>query len=170
MTIPQIKFVFRLTIYESPTCAHRIDNGRQYKLTFLKKVQYQFKSELNSNFSIQGLLFKGVWDIHFCIPSLYPSYGLFSCSFFWQHAFSFCVCLVRLTVFVNWWFQLPYLFHITLLQNASQALWFFHSSCAEPQVDMKQLTLLLIDSYDALLPTVLCHSFHFTHLLKSWPL
>lgn len=37
---------------------------------------------------------------------------------------------------------------------------YFPSSCAELQVDIKQLTLLFTQLYNALLPTVFCHSIH----------
>lgn len=71
---------------------------------------------------------------------------------------------------VNWWFKLHYYSALNCYRMPVRHYDFFQSSCAELQVDMKQLTLLFTELYNALLPTVLCHSLHFMYLHKSWPL
>lgn len=122
MAVSPIKFVFGLPTYKCPIFAHRIDDRRKQSLPLSKKVQY---TSLNQNL-IPTLVFQVcclkeygacTFVFHHCISHMdfSPSFFLTTCLFFSclpSQTNSFCKLMI----------SAPLLFHITLLQTASQTL------------------------------------------------
>lgn len=124
-----------------------------YKILLLFRVLAMVKSrvcycQIKINVKFPFHCFKGLYSFNF-------SYGFFfstACFYFQDlpsQANSFCKLMISAS--------LLFLPHYTLAQCQSTIV-IFYSNCVEPQVDMKQLTSLCNNLYDALLPTVMCHS------------